>query len=91
MNKTKGRVLLATLTLLLVTFVSTGHTYAQTPTGFPGWGFGDKNHVHVGPPGISIRPGDNPQEIQAKVKDFLKRLEEWRMTFLNDVFHFHFG
>ncbi|MBW3538352.1 hypothetical protein KY386_02575 [Candidatus Parcubacteria bacterium] len=22
----------------------------------PGWGFGDKNHVHTGPPGQSVRP-----------------------------------
>ena len=22
----------------------------------PGWGFGDKNHVHVGPPGHSVHP-----------------------------------
>ncbi len=22
----------------------------------PGWGYGDKNHVHTGPPGHSIRP-----------------------------------
>ncbi len=21
----------------------------------PGWGFGDKNHVHTGPPGQSVR------------------------------------
>jgi hypothetical protein len=22
----------------------------------PGWGFGDKNHVHTGPPGQSVHP-----------------------------------
>ena len=22
----------------------------------PGWGFGDKNHEHTGPPGQSVRP-----------------------------------
>lgn len=22
----------------------------------PGWGYGDKNHVHVGPPGQSVHP-----------------------------------
>ena len=22
----------------------------------PGWGYGDKNHVHTGPPGQSVRP-----------------------------------
>jgi hypothetical protein len=23
----------------------------------PGWGYGDKNHVHTGPPGQSVKPG----------------------------------
>jgi hypothetical protein len=22
----------------------------------PGWGYGDKNHTHTGPPGQSVRP-----------------------------------
>lgn len=22
----------------------------------PGWGYGDKNHAHTGPPGQSVRP-----------------------------------
>jgi hypothetical protein len=22
----------------------------------PGWGYGDKNHVHTGPPGQSVKP-----------------------------------
>jgi hypothetical protein len=22
----------------------------------PGWGYGDNNHVHTGPPGQSVRP-----------------------------------
>jgi hypothetical protein len=22
----------------------------------PGWGFGDKNHTHTGPPGQSVKP-----------------------------------
>ena len=22
----------------------------------PGWGYGDKNHVHTGPPGQSVHP-----------------------------------
>ncbi len=25
----------------------------------PGWGLGDKNHVHVGPPGQSVQPTAN--------------------------------
>lgn len=26
------------------------------PSSVPGWGFGDTNHVHTGPPGQSVRP-----------------------------------
>ena len=22
----------------------------------PGWGYGDQNHEHTGPPGLSVRP-----------------------------------
>ena len=25
----------------------------------PGWGYGDKNHVHTGPPGQSVRPDNS--------------------------------
>ncbi len=32
-----------------------------TPSPKPGWGLGDKNHVHTGPPGhsVSVRTNDN--------------------------------
>jgi hypothetical protein len=30
-----------------------------TPSPKPGWGHGDKNHVHTGPPGISVRTDDD--------------------------------
>ncbi len=34
------------------------NTYAARKEGNtrPGWGYGDKNHVHTGPPGQSVRP-----------------------------------
>jgi hypothetical protein len=25
----------------------------------PGWGYGDKNHVHTGPPGQSVHPNNH--------------------------------
>lgn len=28
----------------------------------PGWGNGDKNHEHIGPPGQSVRPHDDDDE-----------------------------
>jgi hypothetical protein len=44
---------------------ASAHTLTPTPTKSdtrPGWGFGDKNHHHIGPPGHSVRPGDGDQE-----------------------------
>lgn len=39
-----------------VVFMATS-AFAQAQGGTrPGWGFGDKNHVHTGPPGLSVRP-----------------------------------
>jgi hypothetical protein len=29
----------------------------KTLTEKPGWGYGDTNHIHTGPPGQSVRPG----------------------------------
>src|SRR5581483_7991548 len=28
----------------------------------PGWGFGDDNHIHTGPPGHSVHPGDGDND-----------------------------
>lgn len=36
-------------------FVTSAYAKPQGETK-PGWGYGDKNHVHVGPPGQSVRP-----------------------------------
>jgi hypothetical protein len=35
----------------------------------PGWGYGDKNHVHTGPPGQSVHPGDNNDQGNGKNKN----------------------
>ncbi len=37
---------------LLVTSALAANTKGDTR---PGWGYGDKNHVHTGPPGQSVR------------------------------------
>lgn len=36
--------------------LSTGVLAKQTDNTRPGWGFGDQNHVHTGPPGQSVNP-----------------------------------
>ncbi|MDP3941663.1 MAG: hypothetical protein Q8Q49_05135 [bacterium] len=46
---------------IVASFVLVGTAFAAEPTNTtkPGWGFGDKNHVHIGPPGISVRVDEN--------------------------------
>ncbi len=40
--------------------------FAAPKVTVPGWGFGDENHVHVGPPGHSVHPGDNDNDDQGE-------------------------
>lgn len=42
--------------LVVVSSVTATSAFASTDDTRPGWGNGDKNHVHVGPPGQSVRP-----------------------------------
>jgi len=36
--------------------VATGVNAAGKKTTLPGWGYGDTNHVHTGPPASSVHP-----------------------------------
>lgn len=39
-----------------------GSAFAKSNGGTrPGWGNGDQNHVHTGPPGQSVRPGHDDE------------------------------
>lgn len=46
------------LAIIAAAVVFMAHSaFAKTTGGTrPGWGFGDTNHVHTGPPGQSVRP-----------------------------------
>jgi hypothetical protein len=53
------RTLLVTAAILGLFAAFAGSTFAQNPNGDtrPGWGFGDDNHEHTGPPGgPSVHP-----------------------------------
>lgn len=39
-----------------VVFLATSAFAANSGGTRPGWGYGDKNHVHTGPPGQSVHP-----------------------------------
>ena len=49
--------------IFLTTVVMLGHNaFAASGDTKPGWGYGDKNHHHTGPPGLSNRPSDLPND-----------------------------
>jgi|GEM_PF-2180310 len=45
------------------TALASSHSNAQANTR-PGWGNGDKNHVHTGPPGQSVNVGKNGDDTR---------------------------
>lgn len=55
------------LTLVLVfTSLIAGPVFSkQNSTTIAGWGLGDKNHIHIGPPGNSIHVGPPGQSVNA--------------------------
>lgn len=44
------------ISILAVSVASVPAFAAQNDNTRPGWGHGDNNHVHTGPPGHSVRP-----------------------------------
>lgn len=48
----------AGLTLAMLLFVNTAMAAKPAGNVRPGWGFGDQNHIHTGPPGLSVRPSN---------------------------------
>lgn len=47
-----GVMLAAVVFAMQTAFASNGNSGETRP----GWGYGDKNHVHTGPPGQTVRP-----------------------------------
>lgn len=55
------------ITALLISFMMIATSaLAVRPVGNtrPGWGFGDTNHIHTGPPGQSVNPSNTTTIIQ---------------------------
>ena len=54
------RALIVVLTILAAAVIMSQavHATGSSSGTRPGWGFGDKNHTHTGPPGLSqsVRP-----------------------------------
>ncbi|HSX39317.1 MAG TPA: hypothetical protein VLI92_01880 [Candidatus Saccharimonadales bacterium] len=58
MSKKAIKFLVMALVLISLGLATAKTAFADKPSGDtrPGWGFGDKNHVHTGPPGQSNHP-----------------------------------
>lgn len=52
----KGIAALAVVIALVAGIATTALAAGNSGSTKPGWGFGDTNHVHTGPPGQSVRP-----------------------------------
>ena len=58
--ETKKPMLFIVATIFFSLLVSVNSAYAkQDDDTRPGWGFGDTNHEHTGPPGLTVRPNNN--------------------------------
>lgn len=70
MKKSFGTLFLVAVFLLIT--VSTSVAFAKEGDTRPGWGFGDKNHVHTGPPGLSDRPVNVAQDNHVNLSQIFK-------------------
>ena len=52
-----------------IAFVATNVLAKNDDTTRPGWGYGDKNHEHTGPPGQSVNPSDSPKPTKSPKPD----------------------
>lgn len=55
------RIFIVLAALIAGIVLAAGSVFAQGNSGStkPGWGYGDQNHIHTGPPGQSVRPGNS--------------------------------
>lgn len=81
MTNKKIKMLIASGTVLVALSSFAGPAFAQNnnQTSRPGWGFGDQNHIHTGPPGLTQRPefdGDIPK-FRTEIRAWAQSLREW--------------
>ncbi len=80
------RVLFVSGLIITVFGLFATSTQAQTaPTPIPGWGYINQDALRAGPPGLSIRPINNPGDIplvRLDIQNFLDRLQ----AYLDSIF-----
>jgi hypothetical protein len=66
------------IAVLAVITVAVPSALAKSSDPKPGWGFGDKNHVHLGPPGNSVHPGGDKivKRLEKQEDKIVNRLEK---------------
>jgi hypothetical protein len=82
MKKPSIRVIVvSTVAVALLTSLS-GSVFAQDSSETrPGWGIGDQNHIHLGPPGQSVRP-EFP-DFEGDVDQFRIEIRAWAFALRN--------
>jgi hypothetical protein len=61
----KGKILIIMLLVVVTTVLGSSSVFAaHTSNVKPGWGFGDQNHVHTGPPGQTVQPVNQSNTAQ---------------------------
>lgn len=84
MHKLSKPLSAAAMALVISSLVA-GTAFADSPNhNKPGWGKGDKNHHHSGPPGQSNRPSDrfgHKHDISFEFHDLFDKISLF--------FHFH--
>lgn len=64
MTAIKARILIVIGLVVFSLALVAGNAFAKNSgSDKPGWGFGDKNHEHQGPPGQSVFPHENEHEV----------------------------
>lgn len=52
----RAYIALSVVAMAVITLATSAFAAGNSGSTKPGWGFGDKNHVHTGPPGQSVHP-----------------------------------
>ena len=87
--RNKAKFLIVALLAALALVVSQSAYAAQNDNTRPGWGFGDKNHIHIGPPGHSQFPGDGDNDADDHNNALRLYIQHWvnlMVKFQHDMF-----
>lgn len=78
MKQTQLRIALIIAVVAIVTVAVPSALAKSNNDVKPGWGNGDKNHVHVGPPGHSVHPDHNKivKKLEHREDRIVDRLEK---------------